>query len=71
MLLMGLANWRWNTTKPQTTVEEGTYPWTWRVVATGLCCLRTTMDVIVMVNANHTDTSAVSCDLWYSHDAQR
>jgi len=26
---MGSSNWRWNTTKPQMTVVEGTRPWTY------------------------------------------
>ena len=30
----------WNTSKPQTTVEEGARPWTQRVVDTGLRCLQ-------------------------------
>jgi len=32
-------------------VEEGTEPRPWRVIATGLCCLRIMMMMMMMMNA--------------------
>jgi len=43
MLLMGSTNWWWNTTNPQTTVEEGARPWTWPATDMGLYCLCVTI----------------------------